>query len=55
VPIACADAEIPDQAAATARHAQRLAALFRKPDNPEEDASAILRQLVNRYRLGDAS
>lgn len=52
LPIAGDDATDPD--AASAHHEQRLATLFRKPGNDDEDATGILYHHVRQYRLGES-
>ena len=58
LPIECAPLSVVDQEAELERHRQRLAILFRTPQNAVEapsDAMRTLQQYVTRFRLGDAA
>jgi hypothetical protein len=53
--VVCGDADVSDAAASPEHHEQRLATLFRKPDNDDENATGILHLYVRQYRLGESS
>jgi hypothetical protein len=55
LPIKSDDVSADDEEAELVRHEQRLAKLFRKPSNAADDATGLLQQYVQYFRLGEPS